>query len=196
MKTRLPQFLRSLLVVSILTGCGVEPVREELFEERSGLTWASINEPVVLASATPGYTVAARDYLYVGPVETNRLGTREYYLWMGAASTVDRELRGNSLPESETLLIIADGAPVTLALEQWNPGFDDEPYESPVPTTQNWGARVSTHQIQRIARATSVEIQLVSETGESTPYELWDGSWQNWESFPNPSTGLRTQASR
>ncbi len=196
MKIRQPLLLQSLLVSSMLMGCAAEPIREDLFEEQTGLTWASMNEPVVLARAVPGFTVAARDYLYIGPVETNRLGTLEHYLWMGAASTVDRELRGNSVPAAETLLIVADGAPVTLVLEQWSLDLDSEPYESPVPTAQDWGARVSMNQIQRIARATSVEIRLVSASGESVPYELWHGSWQTWQGFPNPGVGLRTQASR
>jgi hypothetical protein len=115
---------------------------------------------------------------------------------MGAASTVDRELRGNSLPEAESLLIVADGAPVKLELERWGPDFFSVPYESPVPTSHNWGARVSMDQIQRIARATSVEIRLVSKSGESAPYELWHGRWQNWEEFSTPNTESQTQASR
>ena len=196
MKIGQPLIIISLVVASTLTGCGVEPTREELFEEQIGLTWATMNEPIVLARNVPGFAVATRDYLYVGPVETNRLGTREHYLWIGAASTVDRELRGNTRPEAYSLLIVADGAPVTLNLEPWNPGFNTEPYQSPVATTHHWGARVSMNQIQKIAQATTVEIRLASQSDELAPYELWHGSWQTWQGFPNPSAGSRTQASR
>ena len=196
MKTRSAIVLHSLLVLCLLAGCGTEPVREELFVEQTGLTWASMNDPIVLARNVPGFAVATRDYLYIGPVETNRRGTLEHYLWIGSASTVDRELRGNTLPSAEALLILADGAPIILELDQWSPGFDAAPYGSPVPTSHNWGARVSMNQIQKIAQSTTVEIRLASESDETAPYVLWHGSWESWQGFPIPGAGSRTQASR
>ena len=175
--------LQLFIASAILAGCTAAPNREVRFDQESGLTWASMDEAIVLARSAPQYTVAARDYIYIGPVETNQLGERQHYLWLGTASTVDRELRGNSAPDTETLLLMIDGTPVAFALSIWQAEFQTTPYDAQVPIADSWGARVSLDQIRQIAQADSVEVHLVSEAGVTARYELWHGDWLNWVEF-------------
>ena len=175
--------LQLFIASAILAGCTSAPNREVRFDQESGLTWASMDEAIVLARSAPQYTVAARDYIYIGPVETNQLGERQHYLWLGTASTVDRELRGNSAPDTETLLLMIDGTPVAFALSIWQAEFQTTPYDAQVPIADSWGARVSLDQIRQIAQADSVEVHLVSEAGVTARYELWHGDWLNWVEF-------------
>jgi len=184
MMMRLSMPFQWAAVVAVLAGCSSTPNREVRFHEETGLTWASMDEAIVLARSTPQYTVAARDYIYIGPVETNRLGELEHHLWLGIASTVDRELRGESAPESDTLVLLVDGTPVALPLTTWEAAFESAPYETPVPVAGVQAARVSLDQIQRIARADSVEVQVLSASGSTVRYELWHGNWPSWSNFP------------
>lgn len=184
MRKTLSILFQSLLAFAILAGCASSPNREVRFHEETGLTWASMDEAVVLARSTPQYTVAARDYIYIGPVETNRLGELSHYLWLGIGSTVDRELRGESAPDSTTLVLVVDGTPIALPLDTWDADFENPPYEAHVPIAGVRGARVSLDQIQRIAQAESVEVRVVTEGGATTRYELWHGSWLSWTNFP------------
>ena len=186
--------LQLLIAALVLVGCASAPNREVRFHEESGVTWASMDEAIVLARSAPQYTVAARDYIYLGPVETNRLGELEHYLWLGSASTVDRELRGESAPDSATLVLVVDGTPIALPLTTWEAEFETSPYEAQVPITGAQGARVSLDQIQRIARAESVEVRVVSEGDSSVRYELWHGSWPSWTSFPAERVGQELDA--
>lgn len=194
MHRKLSILLRLLIASAILTGCASAPNREVRFHEDSGLTWASMDEAIVLARSTPQYAVAARDYIYIGPVETNWLGEREHYLWLGIASTVDRELRGDSAPDTETLLLLIDGTPVAFPLSIWEAEFQTTPYEAQVPIADTWGARVSLDQIQRIAQADTVEVHLVSAAGATARYELWHGNWLNWVEFSAESVGVGLEA--
>ena len=184
MQTKPSILFQWLCATAILTGCGSTPNREVRFHEESGLTWASMDEPVVLARSTPQYTVAARDYIYIGPVETNSLGELVHHLWLGIGSTVDRELRGERAPDSSTLVLVVDGTPIAFPLHAWEAEFEASPYEAQVPITGARGVRVSLDQIQWIAQADSVEVQVVSESGSTARYELWEGSWLSWVDFP------------
>ncbi len=180
------------LLSATFVGCVSFPNREVRFHEESGLTWASMEEPIVLARAAPQYATTARDYLYVGPLETNRSGRIEHFLWVGVSSTVDRALRGESAPEARAVLLLVDGLPVALPLTPWKEDFAPSPYAAPVPIAGSWHARVALDQIRRIARADSVEVYLVSDTGASARHELWRGSWSTWLAFPArpPGDGL------
>ena len=42
------------------------------------------------SAVAPRFSHAARDYLYLAPVEANEAGKRKHYLWVGLGTTVDR----------------------------------------------------------------------------------------------------------
>jgi hypothetical protein len=44
-------------------------------------------------------------------------------------------------------------------------------------------ARVTLDQLERIATAESIEVQIVADDGAMAGYELWDGTWADWEAF-------------
>lgn len=176
--------LSALLLVFALGGCAsTERAVDSRFDQRTGLTWVTVNEAVVLARATPRLATSARDYAYLGPVEINRMGEREHYLWLGLASTVDRGLAGEQPHPARTLLIIVDALPMALALEPWASATGDPPYVVKTPLYAIHRARVSVDQISRIARAQSVEVHLISEGERSARYELWAGEWPAWTVF-------------
>ena len=171
-----------LAVIGLSGGCGSrEPFRSTLDEQ--GLTWVSPHKAITLARPAPRFSAAARDYIYIAPVETNSMGTREHYLWIGLASTVDRAQRSLTPDAAVDLVLLLDGLPVELPLSVWGEGVSASLYDPPAPIHQVRQTRISLDQLQRIAQAESVELQIVTDTGNTTRYELWDGAWSDWSAF-------------
>jgi hypothetical protein len=173
-----------------LGGCGSQaPLRSQLDE--AGRTWLSADAPVALSRPAPRFSRAARDYLYLAPVEANNAGTRRHYLWVGLGTTVDRRWPWAAPPEAQTLLLVLDGTPLTLPLEPWDAQLGAGLYRPPAPTYAVRRASVSLDQLARIAAATSIEAQVVASDGAVDTYELWSGRWSDWSAFVAGAAGQR-----
>ena len=157
------------------------PVTSRL--DSSGLTVVSLNDVIVLARPVRRLTAAARDYAYIGPVEINRMGQREYYLWLGLASTVDHAFADVSPADAKLLAILVDGQPMMLPLTDWSEALDRPPYETVVPVYASLSARASLDQIQRIAGAASIEVHIISNSRSAARYRMWQGAWSSWSLF-------------
>ncbi len=179
-----------ILTLLALAGCAShEPLRSQLDE--AGRTWLSADAPVALSRPAPRFSRAARDYLYLAPVEANNGGTRRHYLWVGLGTTVDRRWPWAAPPEAQTLLLVLDGTPLTLPLEAWEPQVGAGLYRPPAPTYALRRASVSLDELARIAAATSVEAQVVGVDGAVDTYELWSGRWSDWSAFVAGAAGER-----
>ncbi len=173
-----------VIILATQYGCGGGPALvPEQFDEPTTLTWIAMDEPIVLARRVPRYSASARDYVFLGPVEVNRMGELEYYLWVGAASTVDRPLYGETAPVSASLLVEADGAPLSLPLTDGSPAIDAVPYGVNVPIERTQHARITLDQVRRLADAGSVEVSVLLDSGTLVPYTLWRGDWLRWKQF-------------
>jgi len=166
------------LLIGVLVGCASdESLRSTLDED--GVTWAGMDVTITLARPAPRFSATARDYLYIAPIEGNDQGSRRHYLWLGLGTTVDRGWVLAAPSSAITLVLLVDGLPVALPLSSWDADvgmLHDAP--SPVYAVQR--ARVTSDQLQRIAHAQSVEVQLVAADGAAARYELWDGAWSDW----------------
>ena len=177
-----PLLAGSAAALVALAGCASHaPPRSRLDE--AGRTWVSVEAPVAFARAAPRFSDAARDYLYLAPVETNHGGTRRHYLWVGLGTTVDRRWPWGAPPDAQALLLVLDGTPLTLPLEPWDAQLGEGLYRPPAPTYAVRRASVSLDEIARIAAATSVEALVVARDGGTASYELWNGHWAEWGAF-------------
>ncbi|MBT8079897.1 MAG: hypothetical protein KJO31_15065 [Gammaproteobacteria bacterium] len=181
---RLTAGIRCALVTILLAGCVSVPEAESRLDS-SGLTIVALADAIVLARPVRTLAAAARDYAYVGPVEINRMGRREYLLWIGLASTVDREMLGVQLPDATGLVLIVDGEPMALSLAAWNTRLDHPPYDATAPIYAVVAATTSLDQIARIAAADSVELHLIAEDNVTAHYRPWQGTWASWSAFLN-----------
>lgn len=180
----------ALVIVSLLlvNACANrEPLRSRL-DDTTGLTVVTMQNPVVLARPTR-LAVAARDYAYLGPVEINRRGEREHFLWIGLASTVDHARVDQPPPQAESLALLVDGVPMILPLSEWNSDLDVPPYAGSTPVYASLAARASLDQIRRIAGAQSVQVRIVTASGRALAYRHWDGEWPAWASFAAAAPG-------
>jgi hypothetical protein len=93
-----PRRLLALLLPLVLAGaCASAPERPtptEFLDPQTAMTVRVVAEPFVYARDVPELAANVRDYLYVGAVETNNMGSRKEYLALIAWSTIDRKRQG------------------------------------------------------------------------------------------------------
>ena len=168
----------------VLAGCGSQTrvVRERL-DEPSGTTVLAGAEPMVFARTQPQYSRSGRDYLYFGPVETNRQGVHEYYVWVGVATTLDRGYLVPPVGEPERVLVDVGGEPMELVLRPWRerePGLRDaRVYGTPVRLGAELAARVTLDQLTKLASEPLQSVRVVDPDGATRAYFRWQegGDW-------------------
>jgi hypothetical protein len=172
----------TLVFAAGICGCANEPPLQSTLDDQ-GQTWVTADLVVTLARATPRFSAAARDYAYIAPVERNEMGARRHYLWLGLATTVDREWNWAAPTEAVTLVLLLDGQPIALPLAAWDADIATLPQDTPAPVYHTQRASVTLDQLERFANAQSIEMQLVAADGATTSYALWDGAWSDWRAF-------------
>jgi hypothetical protein len=176
----------SLILAAVLGGC-VGGGRLEQLDEQSGATIVRGPAMLVYARTEPRYSRSARDYVYLGPVETNRQGVREYFLWVGVATTIDRGFVAPEAQEPHTLYVEVRGEPIELPLKAWHElmptGFKKPMYSTTVPVRGELAARVTLQQLALIGSASPDSVSLA--TGDSSAprtFVRWGGA-ANFDEF-------------
>jgi hypothetical protein len=170
----------AMLGALCLAGCLRAPAALERLDERAGLVLSRAEEALVFARTERRYSRSARDYLYVGPVEINRQGTREYVLWVGIASTLDRAfLAAPVAPNPRALVITVEGEPLELPLVPWaelvRTSGAEPVYATAVPVTAELGARVTLQQLVLFERAPLAAILAEIDGATSRSFARWAG---------------------
>ena len=171
-----------LTLLATIYGCASEPPVQTTLDD-NGVTWSRAATLITLARSAPRFSAAARDYLYIAPIEANDSGKRRHYLWLGSASTVDRARSGAAPTSGIALLVIVDGMPMALPLAPWEQSFGAAPHDAPAPLYETQRAQVTLDLVERLANAQTIEVQLVTADGTALRYELWDGAWAQWHAF-------------
>ena len=171
--------MTTALMALVLSACAASTQATSRLDV-NGLTVVTLDEAIVLARPGRQLAAAAGDYAYLGPVEINRMGKRDYFLWVGLASTIDRSLVGVPAPDVQVLAVVIDGRPMLLPLALWSTELDQSPYKTLAPLYATFAAHASLDQIRRISNAESVEVHLVSDSGVTRRYQKWQGDWSTW----------------
>lgn len=176
--------LGCLVLAAQLTSCSTDPAQTSRLDS-SGLTVVTHYDAMTLARPVRTVAAGARDFAYIGPVEINRMGHRDYYFWIGLASTVDRNLVGLVPDNATELAFVVDDEPMILPLSHWDTSLDVPPYQATVPIYAALKAPTSLDQIHRIAAAVSVEIHVIADSQSAVRYRTWHGTWSTWSQFPD-----------
>jgi len=178
-----PRSLVSVAPVALaalaLLGCQILPgqLPADRLDPRTGVTISTADGVLIFARTEGRYSRSARDYLYLGPTALNRQGLREYFLWVGVATTLDR---GYLAPEHEmpaTLHIALNGEPMDFDLHSWDeiaPGLSATPnYPTSVELQGQFGARITRDQLKRLEENPSASVQTITADGANKHYLLW-----------------------
>jgi hypothetical protein len=173
------------LGASLLAGCAHDAALIERLDA-SGVTIARDAAPLVFARTESRYSRSARDYLYLGPVETNRQGVRDYYLWVGIATTLDRGFIAPTVETPHMLYLNVQDEPIELPLRPWSEVLPDgglEPlYETGVDTNTALAARVTLQQLELFATEALASVTTAAPNGDTREYFRWEQR-QSWLDF-------------
>jgi|GEM_PF-1175198 len=179
-----------LICFVFLAGCMQVSHTERViqyFEPSSGATITTLSMPFSFYRKEPLLAANSRDYIYVGPLEINRAGHREYYLWLHYCSTIDRS-RNARVVAPNGIFLFPDGRPMEMLRVRMTPlgRFSKaEPYAVPVVGGHTLYYRVTGDQLQILARAE--EIRIVAEDGstKTDEYTVWNGAENGFKAFAN-----------
>lgn len=162
--------LAGLLLNACANGSRTIENTREYLDPLTGVTITALAQPLILAHAEPRISNSLRDYLYVGPVEVNRMGKRSYYLWISPFSTLDRPplnfdhitlKTGNTSTELD---IPASGGNAA--------AIKTPPYTRPLAKTDGYYVPVSAELLTNLARAESIVIEAHNDA-QRQDYNLW-----------------------
>ena len=178
-------FMAIALTAPFIGGCAHGGGLIERLDEH-GVTITRDAAPLVFARTESRYSRSARDYLYLGPVETNRQGIRDYYLWVGIATTLDRGFIAPTMEIPHMLYLSVHGEPIELALRPWSEVLRDgglePPYETAVDTDTALAARVTLQQLELLAAEPLAEVAIATADGDTREYFRWEER-QDWLDF-------------
>lgn len=185
MMSALLKTLVGLFAVILVSACSSSaPLVVDRLDPLTGVTVTNATRPLVLYRDNSGHAAYARDYVYLGPIEVNKMGTHSYYLWLGIWSTMrDEDRRSRQRDGFESVVIYADGEPLALELAGWTLdaiGVSQPVYVKPVAGAADAYYRVTADQIRLIA--TAGDIVLRTDMVRPTTYALWDE-----QALPNAS---------
>jgi len=175
-KRRLNNYLTCLIAVAILIGCASpSPVINDKLDPLTGVTVTFNNTPLVLYRDNPSLAAFARNYVHLGPLQVNRSGANQYFLWVGIWNTMQTATLAEHRDGFESIVLYADGEPLSLELSGWTPaaiGASEPVYLKPVATSADAYYRVTADQIRLIAESRDIRLRTTGTLPKE--YELWN----------------------
>lgn len=187
---RNPAPVKSLILcvvaAALLTACGgSKPLVQDSLDLKTGVTVTRATDSVIFFRNRSAYAANDREYIYLGPIEINKMGQRSYYLWLGIWNQSEDVKMAPTQNDFESVVILADREPLDLQVMGWNPakiGMSEPVYVKPVESAIDAYYGVTIDQIRVIAEARDLEIR----TGPSEREHF-----QPWESSEAATDGLR-----
>jgi hypothetical protein len=174
------------MALCLLAGCQSGGGVTEWLDASTGLTLVTGKEPAAFARTDARVSRSARDYVFLGPVEVNERGAREYYLWVGIGSTIDRRYLNGELPAPTVLWLDLAGSPTEFGLEQWDQRLSRlagrQVYDPAVTIERVLVARMTLDQLVLLARESIASIRVAADDGAMTEYFPWN-SRAEWSDF-------------
>ena len=173
-KNHLTIFL--LVTLASLAACADSgPLVTDQLDPLTGVTVTRAVKPLVMYRDRSAQSAFGRDYVYLGPIEINNMGERHYYFWFGIWSTLDSVDRSMTLDEFESVVIYADGEPLSLQLAGTTPGsigVSEPVYVKPTASATDAFYVVTIDQIRVVAESRDLELRV----GNFKPvhYVPWD----------------------
>lgn len=174
-----------LTAVLFFAACASPPqLTQEFLDPSSGATITRSVTPYLLYRNSTAFAAHARNYVQIGPIEVNRSGQFEYYLWLGVWSTMQTIDSSEHRDGFESITILVDGEPLSLELFSWTSGAigAEQPlYVRPVSSATDAYYRVTADQIRMLAEAVDIRLRTAGQSLKE--YELWDKQQSARESY-------------
>lgn len=178
MSTYRTRFFCIPVALFLLASCAGTDTRElQRLDPQTGATITRASAPIVMYRDMSARSAHGRNYVYLGPIEVNNMGQRNYFLWLGIWGTSDSADRSRKMDDFETIVLYADGEPLGLEVRGWNPGSigaSQDVYVKPVAMALDGYYRVTIDQMRLIAESRDLELR----AGSTQPqrYVPWDSA--------------------
>ena len=180
------QYLFLLITLTYLAACaGAGPLVTDKLDPLTGVTITRAVKPVVMYRDRSAQSAFGRDYVYLGPIEINNMGERHYYFWLGIWSTSDTVDRSMTLDKFESVVIYADGEPLSLQLAGTtlgSIGVSEPVYVRPTASATDAFYAVTMDQIRVVAESRDLELRV----GNFKPIQ-----YIPWDTAESVTVGIR-----
>lgn len=162
----------SIVVLAILSACaaGQAPVVEKL-DELTAVTYTYVRTPLILSPDTPLDQAQARDYVQLGAIEVNRMGTLKYYLWLGISVTEHVKSSGARHDGFKSIVLMLGDQQFPLDIHGWTQesiGVSEPIYQKLFSTSIEAYYEVTLEHVRLLAEADSMKLL----TSGSAPKEF------------------------
>ena len=168
----------ALAAALLLAACGgTDALVANRLDPVMGVTVTSTTKPLVFYRDRSAQAAYAKDYVYLGPIEVNNMGHKIYFIWLGAWSSSDVADRSAQMDAFESVVVFADGEPLSLQVDGWTPesiGLSESTYVRPVASATDGYYRVTIDQIRLMAEARDLEVRAGSTQPQT--YFPWDSA--------------------
>ncbi len=141
----------------------------------TGVTITYSLTPMVFYRDESGKAAYARSFVDMAPLEVNRMGEFRYFLWLGIWNTLRETNPGDPRDGFESIVIFADGEPLSLELTGWTAaaiGASEPVYLKSVSSAADAYYEITIDHLRVIAAAKDLRI-LTSGTRPQS-FEPWD----------------------
>ena len=164
----LTAFLIAALTTLSACAAGRPPV-VEMLDEQTGVSVTYSRTPIILSPDTPFDRDTARDFVQVGAIEVNRMGSLQYFLWFGITDK-DHLASGEERPNGfESIVLIMDGETVPLEVHGWTEesvNVSAPVYKKLYATSADAYYPVTLDQLQMLTEVDSVVLRITDPTAK------------------------------
>lgn len=162
----------ALLLASCAGGGGYTAHK---LDSGTGVTITYSQTPMVFYRDESGKAAHARSFVDMAPLEINRMGEFRYFLWLGIWSTLQVAGPGEARDGFESIVIFADGEPLSLELSGWTAsaiGASEPVYLKSVASAADAYYEITIDHLRVIAAAK--DIRILTSGPRPQTFEPWD----------------------
>ena len=181
MPVRLPvQFPKNpnliLLAITVLVAAcsAAQPTVVQKMDEQTAVTVTYGATPMVMSLDEPYGQSSQRRYIQIGSFEINRMGTRNYYLWLGISGLGENAMASGGASGLESVQLLLDDQSIDLEVTGWSHGavgVGEPVYKKLYATSLDAYYPITLEQIQLLANATNPRLR--TSGAESIEYVPW-----------------------
>ena len=174
-KTRYLSTGLGITFLVILSGCATgQPSVVERMDERTLVTITHNRTPIVMSTDTLFDPRGVRDYVEIGAIEVNRMGTLRHFLWLGISEGNDAQSAGARPDGFESITFIAGDEEFQLDVLGWTHeviGAGERIYKKLYSSSVDAYYEITLDQIQLLADADGMKVR--TSGSPPTEFVLW-----------------------
>jgi len=153
----------SIAALAILSACAAgQPPVVDYLDELTAVTITYSRTPFIMSVDT--HSDVARDFVQIGAIEVNRMGTRQYYLWLGISEVKYTESAYRHPRGFESIVFIVGGEEFQLDVRGWTQeaiGASEPVYEKLFRNTVDAYYEVTLEQIQLLTDVDGIKFRTI-----------------------------------